>query len=304
MKNTKSKIKNMENVNIDFFLERLCGIQHTNNKNMTHKDMDELFPRIKRTSYAHVLKNPALLHTGSIVLVSDARFDLAPYFVPSEPIPISETREEMITSFMPIFQIIRELGEEGLLIIENNRVLDKHMTEHCLVCASEDTQELAASLITEAKNKRGLICSSVGNVYSYGDLIANGKIENYDSLEEQALMITSITDASAILIENDFDISFVVNGEKYTDVSSSNFQRVLNVPTTEENNDIEKPYSLSIMALHELENLMKHYKMSKEMAYYNKVRKEIIRRTKSTKEHKGKKAKQLIRDRGLDYEEY
>ena len=308
MKNTKSNLKNMENVNIDFFLERLCGIRHSNNKNMTHKDMDELFPKIKRTSYAHVLKNPALLHAGSIVLVKDARFDLAPYFVPSMPIPIPETREQMITSFIPIFQIVREYEEEALLIIENNRVLDKHMTEHRLVCSSEDKQELATSLINEAKGKRGLICSSAGNVYSYVDLIINGKKENYETLEEQALMITSLSDASAFLIESDLDISFVVGGKKYEDVSSDNFWRILNTAATaEETNNAaidRKSYALNIMTLYELEKLMAHYKTSKEMAYYHTVRKEIKSRTKSTKEHKAEKTKQLIRDRGLDYEEY
>jgi len=305
MKNDKARLKKIEDINISFFLERLCGISHSNNKNMTHKDMDELFPKIKRTSYAHILENPALVHTGSVVLVRDAKYSLAPYVVPSNPLTVSKTKEELAESFVSVFETITELSTDALLIIENNRLLDKHMTEHRFVCEGENQKQLLSSLIDAANEKRGLICSDVGNVYSYRDLIINNQKTTCLNLEAQALIITSLTDATALLIEETKEITFIADGYKHSGLDIKEITRMIKTKSLKEEvkeETTEKAYSLSAMPIYELEKLMSHYKKSGEMSYYRAIRKAISNKTESTKNYK--KAKQKIIDRGSEYEEY
>ena len=54
--------------------------------------------------------------------------------------------------------------------------------------------------------------------------------------------------------------------------------------------DTPMSYELSEMSNYELDNLMKIYRASNQMAFYHIVRRELVKRTKPCKEHRKAKA--------------
>lgn len=84
----KTLIRNFNKsiMSIGTFLNYFCNIRDENGieyYNITHLDVKELFPYIKRSSYHFALKNPDLIRNGNILLVKDYNSRTIPYYRPT-----------------------------------------------------------------------------------------------------------------------------------------------------------------------------------------------------------------------------
>ena len=64
------------------FLTHYYGYHHPNILNLRHKDVKILFPEITRCSFQYAEEHPEEVAQGSIIYVSDAYSNLAPYLAP------------------------------------------------------------------------------------------------------------------------------------------------------------------------------------------------------------------------------
>ena len=70
-----------ETITLPKFLSRTLGLEGKNLKRITHLDVKELFPNLKRSSFEYVNKYPEDLANGKIMMVSDGK-SVIPYYVP------------------------------------------------------------------------------------------------------------------------------------------------------------------------------------------------------------------------------
>ena len=305
-KQKERKIDDMQKVDIGFFLRQVCGIVHDDVGKMTHEAVRTFFPDLKRTSFAHVLKNPELLQTGRVILVRDSQFKPIPYMVPEQSFLFASdlplTKEEQIEEILESFVQCIQFNSQALLVFEGNDLLDRYLVGVRRVQGVEKRDQLSLNLISSAKENKGLIIGKTGNVYSYGSFNINGMNMNETNLDHQASTITLLTDASALLVGDDNKILFLFDGIKYQNQNHEELSAILRLnflgvseKSTEEVRDI-KNYSLSKMTVYELAELMNYYKRSNQMAYYHAVRRELIKKTESTKQYKERKEKQKRKD--------
>lgn len=306
-KKNDKRIDSMEKVDIGFFLKQLCGIVHSDVGKMTHEAVRTFFPELKRTSFAHVLKNPELLQTGRIVLVRDAQLKPIPYMVPQQPIMSIEeipiTKEEQFEEIFASFEQLVELSSNALLLFEGNDLLDRYISGVKRIHGAENRDQLSTHLIAAAVDNRGLIVGRTGNIYSYHNLQINGAELYEEDLATQASMLTMLVDAYAMLVDDENQMTFVFDGIKYHNQDQDELKLMLEMSFVgdpehhiEETRDI-KNYSLSTMTIYELSELMKYYKRSGQTAYYHTVRRELIKKTESTKKFKERKEKQKRKDK-------
>ncbi len=71
-----------ETITLSKFLSRTLGLDGIDLKRITHLDAKELFPDLKRSTFAHVEKCPEELLNGKIMMVSDGK-TVIPYYVPT-----------------------------------------------------------------------------------------------------------------------------------------------------------------------------------------------------------------------------
>ena len=71
-----------ETITLSKFLSRTLGLEGSDLKRITHLDVKELFPSLKRSTFEHVEKCPEELLTGKIMMVSDGK-SVIPYYVPT-----------------------------------------------------------------------------------------------------------------------------------------------------------------------------------------------------------------------------
>ena len=64
------------------FLSRYLGVQGKDVTNLTHNDVKELFPNLKRASFSYIEQNPKVLISGEVLLVRDNEKTI-PYVTPS-----------------------------------------------------------------------------------------------------------------------------------------------------------------------------------------------------------------------------
>lgn len=70
-------------VSITRFIKEFLGIEDDAllRSDLTHQVLAELFPYLKRTSFEHILDNPNVVYSGSVVLVKDKLGNYIPYIV-------------------------------------------------------------------------------------------------------------------------------------------------------------------------------------------------------------------------------
>lgn len=68
-------------ITLSKFASRYLGLYGEDLKKLTHEDIELLFPLLKRSSYTYIDKNPNMLESGKILLVSDGK-KLIPYYTP------------------------------------------------------------------------------------------------------------------------------------------------------------------------------------------------------------------------------
>lgn len=89
--------KKYGNISLAKFLSRFESLSGKDLKKVTHEDVKVLFPNLKRSTFESIKRNPKLIYTNQVVLVSDGR-KVVPYYVPNEQICEEETefvREEV-----------------------------------------------------------------------------------------------------------------------------------------------------------------------------------------------------------------
>ena len=97
----KNQIKQLEKegmcISLKQFLISFCGISDESVKDikMSHKDIKELMPDLKRISYEELLYDKSVLYYGEVILVKDSYGGFAPYVKPEiiESTPLSFDHE-------------------------------------------------------------------------------------------------------------------------------------------------------------------------------------------------------------------
>lgn len=123
------------------FLNLYLGITNDVLSKMTHSDIKILLPNLKRCSYEYAYDNSALVLRGEIIIVSDAKGIIVPYFKPSE-----ETKLEEITVFA---EKTKEVDKHEVLEYSemNNYELK------CLLNPSKNGYAVAKKAKQELKNR-------------------------------------------------------------------------------------------------------------------------------------------------------
>ena len=136
------KLQKNNATTLKLFLIAYCGIQDGNllSNKLSHKDIKQLFPNLKRVSFDYVLDNIDDIYTGNIILVQDSFEKVVPYKNPHiqiyEDINI-EYVEEDIENSNDTFDTVLEL--ENLNSYELSQLAKKYkesnrITEYRKVC--------------------------------------------------------------------------------------------------------------------------------------------------------------------------
>lgn len=88
---TKAKNKNYRHdmksnsISIKKFLRVYCGVEDYNiyNSKLSHQDIKDLFPYLKRVSFNSVISEKEEMYLGSIISVVDSYGNIAPYIKPT-----------------------------------------------------------------------------------------------------------------------------------------------------------------------------------------------------------------------------
>lgn len=99
-----------EAINLSKFLARYLNLTGANLNQLTHEDVKELFPSLKRSSYKEINEHPELLALGDVILVYDGKKTI-PYYAPEMTFAYDEDGnvienepEEIDISFLPKFE--------------------------------------------------------------------------------------------------------------------------------------------------------------------------------------------------------
>lgn len=65
------------------FLNTYLNIDNENLSKITHKDIKELMPNLKRCSFKYAIENKELVYSGHIILVKDRLNNVVPYIKPN-----------------------------------------------------------------------------------------------------------------------------------------------------------------------------------------------------------------------------
>lgn len=131
----------LKSISLVKFLSLYLGITNEVLGNMTHNDIKILLPNLKRCSCEYAYDNSALILRGEIIIVSDAKGIIVPYFKPSEEMQLGE-----ITVFA---ETVKEVGKHEVLDYSemNNYEL------RCLLNASKNGYAVAKKAKEELKNR-------------------------------------------------------------------------------------------------------------------------------------------------------
>ena len=162
--------KEMENMCISLkkFLILYCGIfnEEIHNIKLSHQDIKELMPYIKRVSFEKILKNKTWLYSGDVIAVKDSYGNLAPYMNP------------MLEVSFPIefdCEIAKEDKDIEDLLLDDNlnfyelRKLCKYYKEHNKL----KEYRIAYRLLKEQKGSNKVLYKKKRD-----NLIMEGRLEN------------------------------------------------------------------------------------------------------------------------------
>ena len=290
------KIKNLKQhigtIDIRSFMKIYYGISHRDINQMTHETASLFFPNLCRTSFSYIEKNPELLGCGKIVLVRDSNENIAPYVVPEVELFVEETQfgiEMLIENIIASLKITSDLSESAVILIEGQDSLDDLVHKDK---STKSAQDLPSTLIEINDDDRfdGVIVTFEGSVKKLS--------LKQDSLEE----LSKKTDTVAVVLEDDQSITLIVDGVSQHDFDfimlRTNLYAYLDSYEPEE---IKREYKLLPapsyhdfykMSDYELTVLMKKYKFNHQFDYYHLVRRELVKRTKKSKETKRSIVKQ------------
>ena len=80
----------LKSISLVKFLSLYLGITNEALSSMTHSDIKILLPDLKRCSYEYTYGNSALVLRGEIIIVSDAKGIIVPYYKPKEAMKLNE----------------------------------------------------------------------------------------------------------------------------------------------------------------------------------------------------------------------
>ncbi len=311
-KKKKCSWGNMRNLNVQSFLEKYYGISHEGISSMTHKVASSFFPQLKRASFDYIQKNPELVSTGKIVLVEDVEHFMAPYFMPEEPVDTltgCDERERTIKQIVDTFDQIKENNLEGLLIVEGDDSVDSYLYHPSILHNRFLEYGCLGEMMDATMNHTGLFLRNNGDLVGY-EVLSHGnntyRTMQLSPLTRQAVGLTGRTDAIAIVFEDDI-LKLIVDGAVNMEEDGLSLQKDLlgifpYAPMTTKEEEVTTSivppdtYTFANMPVYELEQLMHVYRASGQAAYYHIVRRELVKRTKSSKEFRREKEKLKIKE--------
>ncbi len=303
-KKKKNSLSSIKNIGASSFLKRYYGISHEDIDNMTHENMKSFFPQLQRTSFEYVQKNPELVTIGKIIMVEDVRHYQIPYLapetVPSENLFLGcDDREKVIKKIVNLFQTAIDQNIPALFIIECSNpiqpfafqpkdIIPNMVEGECLLPMMEATNQASGLLIRKDYSVVGY------SMLNHGDNCYETVI--LPPLQGQAIGISKKTDAMGVFYEEGL-LGITIDGTLKEIPNKDSLQKELlllyPIPEPKERERevtviVNSPssYSLNEMSVYELTQLMKVYRDSNQMAYYHIVRRELVRRTKDSKEFK------------------
>lgn len=290
-KKTKKKIGDFSSVSARYFLEKFCGVSSANAETMNHNAIRELLPSLKRTSYAHVLKNPELVATREIIIVEDFEHQKIPYLIPETIETFSEMsytkKDQIINEILSAFSILIDLSETATLIIECNSSLNEYVVKPKKLASGIDSTELANRLMEANYIHSGIMVNIDGNVYNY----ENPEKKPIDDVN-YLINMSEETDAIIVKLDSNQDITVIVGGNNYDELDLSLLKVELSVhydyvKEAGKEGIVEiEGYRLDTMNVYALEELMKYYKKSNQLGYYHRVKRSLLERTVPNKLHK------------------
>lgn len=112
-----------ETITLSKFLSRTLGLEGKDLKRITHLDVKELFPNLKRSTFKHVERCPEELKTGKIIMVSDGK-SIVPYYVPRLKTRFEEQRVKI--EFDEVEEIVdKEYDYASMTIYELKQLLNR-----------------------------------------------------------------------------------------------------------------------------------------------------------------------------------
>jgi len=131
----------LKSISLVKFLGLYLGITNEVLGEMTHNDIKILLPNLKRCSYDYAYDNSELVLKGEIIIVSDVKGIVVPYFKPSE-----EMKLEEITVFA---EKVKEVDKHEVL---NYTELNNYELR-CLLNTSKNGYAVAKKAKEELKNR-------------------------------------------------------------------------------------------------------------------------------------------------------
>lgn len=316
-KRKKNSLREVRNLDASSFLKRYYGISHKDIEHMTHEAMKAFFPQLHRTSFEYVQKNPELVSSGQIILVEDAKHYKVPYFTPSvssldDLFLGCDEREQVIQKIVSLFETSLENHLPALIIIECDKSLESYAYQPRTIFTDVLEGDLLPVMMESVSQDTGIIIREDYSLLGY-KILSHGD-NYYDTmilppLQRQAVGISKKTDAIGVFYENGM-LGITISGETKTLSSKEELQKELMVifPVQKEEQECDtvvaicspSTYALNEMSNYELEQLMRVYRASNQTGYYHIVRRELIKRTRDSKEFRFEKAKQKMLNEGED----
>lgn len=126
-------------ISLSKFLTHYYELHDANILNMTHDDIKNLFPQIKRLSFDYAKKNKDSLASGKIIMVKDCKGDIIPYVCPKAIVKSETTIDTEIVSFpcsRKVKQTYEKLSKEELKDLTNWELIKllRNYRKHLLSC--------------------------------------------------------------------------------------------------------------------------------------------------------------------------
>ena len=134
-------IMQQKSISLVKFLNLYLGITNEVLSKMTHSDIKILLPNLKRCSYEYAYDNCNLILKGEIIIVSDAKGIIVPYFKPSEEMRLNET--------IVFAERVEEVNKQEVL--DYNQLNNYELK--CLLNTSKNGYSVAKRAKEELKNR-------------------------------------------------------------------------------------------------------------------------------------------------------
>ena len=318
------------------FLSTYFGINNLGNRRMIHKNLQSLFPFIRKLTLDDTIKNPELFLTMKAILVIDSDNKYVPYLTGQtlqKPLDNEkqlmirllstlkqyiqrkeenfifniegkiDEREKMIMELLLAINMMKTNNDNSLIVLENNDSITGNLI-------GEEYQEIRGTSreIYNLNNNGGIIIHNVNEVYTFQYIVSQFKnlyLACYSKNCDNAIELSIKKDIIVIQVKKQ-EIYISYNGVTSKSLSVlevRNFLLKFYYPRQQVEEQEKEDVCLNYLQDYELEQIKRKFLRENNVGMYQKVTRELRKRHLKKRDEGCKQYKRKKRNLRYDYEE-